>query len=271
MSADEAAAAAWAQALGSQAVPWFAAALALLLVVTALAWMGLRRVVLPVQASSLPPLLFLALRLLVGFAVVLSAGALFAEMAEALDSGEEMGRFDSQLAQTLSSSLSPATLRFFGTVTHLGDVATLTVLVIAVALLLVLRGRRWLALGWAAACAGNGVLNQSLKRLFERVRPVHEHGYALADGFSFPSGHTSGSVVVYGMLAYLAMRLLPARWHLPSVLAAAALAFTIGCSRVFLQVHWASDVLAGFASGSAWLVVCVVSVEMLRHYRRKPA
>ena len=72
------------------------------------------------------------------------------------------------------------------------------------------------------------------------------------------------------MLAYVAVRLLPERWELPAVLVAAGLAFSIGCSRVFLQVHWASDVLAGLASGSAWLVVCVVSIEMLRRYRRKP-
>jgi undecaprenyl-diphosphatase len=72
------------------------------------------------------------------------------------------------------------------------------------------------------------------------------------------------------MLAYIAMRRLPPAWHLPALLLATAIAFTTGCSRIFLQVHFASDVLAGFASGLAWLTVCVVSTELTRRYRRAP-
>jgi membrane-associated phospholipid phosphatase len=116
--------------------------------------------------------------------------------------------------------------------------------------------------------AGNGVLNPLLKRIVARARPLHEHGLAHAEGYSFPSGHTSGAVVAYGMLAYLLLRLAPPRWHLPVLLATVALVFTVGCSRVVLQVHWASDVLAGFASGTAWLLVCVVGSEWLRRQRR---
>ena len=119
------------------------------------------------------------------------------------------------------------------------------------------------------ALGGNALLNPLLKRVFERVRPMHEHGLVTELGWSFPSGHTSSATVAYGMLAYVALRTLPAVWHVPALLAAAALAFTVGCSRVFLQVHFASDVLAGFASGAAWLTVCIVSVELARAYRRR--
>jgi membrane-associated phospholipid phosphatase len=62
------------------------------------------------------------------------------------------------------------------------------------------------------------------------------------------------------MLALVAIRTLPPRWHLPAVLGATALAYTVGSSRVFLQVHFVSDVAAGFASGGAWLMVCVISI-----------
>ncbi|KQP19236.1 phosphatase PAP2 family protein [Pseudorhodoferax sp. Leaf267] len=269
MNQDAIAAQAWAQTIGQHALAAFGGALLVVLACTALGFVGLRRWTVRPQDSSLPPALFLGLRLAIGFGVVLGAAALFTEMMEALDAEEELGLFDSRLAEVLSQTLSPAVLRVVSVVTHLGDPITLTALVLVVALLLALQGRRWLALGWAAACAGNGVLNQALKQVFARVRPVHDHGFAVADGFSFPSGHTSGSVVVYGMLAYLGLRLLPPRWHLPAVLAAAALAFGMGVSRVLLQVHWASDVMAGFASGLAWLSVCVISIEMLRRYRRR--
>jgi membrane-associated phospholipid phosphatase len=77
---------------------------------------------------------------------------------------------------------------------------------------------------------------------------------------------------VYGMLAYVLVKLLPARWsaaRLPVVLAATALAYSVGCSRVFLQVHFASDVLAGFASGATWLVMCIVAVELVLWRQRR--
>jgi undecaprenyl-diphosphatase len=66
------------------------------------------------------------------------------------------------------------------------------------------------------------------------------------------------------MLAYLALRLLPLRWHLPSLFATVTLALTVGASRLFLGVHFASDVIAGFASGTAWLALCITSIEYIR-------
>lgn len=269
MTEDAATALAWAQTIGQHALPAFGAALFAVLLVTALGFAGVRRWAVHRQDSTLSPALFLGLRLAIGFAIILGAAAVFSEMMEALDAEEELGLFDSRLAEVLSQTLSPTVLRVVSIATHLGDPITLTVLVAVVGVLLIARGRRWLALGWVAAGAGNGVLNLALKQIFARVRPVHDHGLAVADGFSFPSGHTSGSVVVYGMLAYLAARLLPPRWQLPAVLLAVTVAFAMGVSRVLLQVHWASDVLAGYASGLAWLTVCVISIEALRHYRRR--
>jgi membrane-associated phospholipid phosphatase len=103
-----------------------------------------------------------------------------------------------------------------------------------------------------------------LKQLFARMRPSHAVNGAVADGFSFPSGHSSGTVVAFGMLAYLGLRLLPQRWHLPVLLAAVLLALSVGVSRIFLRVHYVSDVAAGFASGTAWLAACITLVELSR-------
>src|SRR5690606_10315505 len=104
---------------------------------------------------------------------------------------------------------------------------------------------------------------------FERVRPLHDHGVAQAQGWSFPSGHSSGSVVAYGMLAYLVVRSVAPRWRMPVVLLGTAIAFTVGISRMLLQVHFASDVIAGFMSGLSWLAVCIVSIESARGFRRR--
>ena len=121
------------------------------------------------------------------------------------------------------------------------------------------------------AIAGNGLLNTGLKQSFGRLRPAHLQGYLAEPGLSFPSGHSSGAVVAYGMAAYLALHLLPARWHLPAMLLAVALAFNIGASRLVLQVHFASDVLAGFASGSAWLALCITGLAAARQAGLTPA
>lgn len=268
MSEDALRAQALAEWLGQHVLAATAVGLVATLALAALAFAGWRQLRLRTPTQGLSPAAWLGLWLALGGGVVLAAAALFAEAMEAMDADEELGVFDTRLAEVLAQRLTPGVLRVVGTATHLGDPIVLTALVVTVGVALLWRRHRWLALGWVVACAGNGVLNQLLKKVFARVRPVHEHGFAVADGFSFPSGHTSGSLVVYGMLAYLGVRLLPPRWHLPGVLLAAALAFSMGASRVLLQVHWASDVAAGFASGLAWLAVCITAIELRRRYVR---
>jgi membrane-associated phospholipid phosphatase len=250
------------------AVEMYGATLALLLLTATGGWWLVRRIHVPRDQSSLSPALYLGVRLAAGFAVIVSGAWVFAELAEKLGTDGSMGRADQALADSLRTQLPPAALQVFALLTRLADTSTVTGVCTLVAVLLVLRGRRWLALAWVLAVAGNGVLNTTLKQVFARVRPVHDDGLVMAHGFSFPSGHSSGSVVLYGMLAYVLCRFVPPRWHLPLVLAAVALAFSVGVSRVFLRVHFASDVLAGFASGTAWLVVCITSIELTRWMRR---
>ncbi len=175
---------------------------------------------------------------------------------------------DDSLAATLRASASTLTLTVFARLTHFGDTEVLAVLAVVVAIALWLRGRRMLATGWVVALAGNGLLTRAFKHSFERVRPIHTHEIAVADGFSFPSGHSSSSLVAYGMLAFLAFRLLPVRWHRPALLAAAAIVVTVGWSRVVLQVHFASDVLAGWITGGAWLGCCLLVLRGATHWHR---
>lgn len=258
----------WATWLGQHATPVFVASLLLVLVATTVAFGAVRRYGGHPMVGRWPRPLLVGVCLAIGAGVVVAMGSVFAEMLEAFDADEEIGQFDDRLALTLSTELPLPVLRVFSMVTHLGDPIGLTVLVLIVAGLLLARRYHAMALGWVVACAGGGVLIKVFKQIFERVRPVHEHGFAQADGFSFPSGHTMGSVVVYGMLAYLCLRLLPTRWHLPVMLLCTACAFSAGWSRVFLQVHWASDVVAGFALGVAWLTMCIAAIEFARRATR---
>jgi len=207
--------------------------------------------------------------LAIGSAVMLGAVLVFMLLASALTQGSPMIRFDQAIANALRANLAPRALQVFAELTHLADTVTLTVLCVIGTLVLLVRSQRGLALAWVLAIAGNGVLNQSLKQLIGRVRPLDPAGALPAQGLSFPSGHSSGAVVAYGMLAYLSLRLLPKPWHLPVLVAALVLAFTVGISRLVLGVHFASDVVAGIASGSAWLALIITSAELVREWRGK--
>ncbi len=264
-----------AQQLGQHALPAFGVGLTVCLgMVATLWWLAVRHWV-PQAQRRLQPTAFLALHIVLGGLGVLTAAWGFAEIAGHIGTPDQMGpvgRFDDALVATLRETLSRPTLEAFAWVTRFGDTPTLTVLGITVALWLVWRQRYALALGWVLAVAGNSLLNVGLKSIFARVRPLHEHGVTVAEGFSFPSGHSSGSLVAYGMLAYVVVRCLPDTAHrglvLLAMLLAAGIAFATGFSRIFLQVHYASDVLAGFTSGLAWLVVCISAVEALRQRPR---
>jgi undecaprenyl-diphosphatase len=259
----------WAVWVGQRAQPLFFVLLALLLAATCACWWLLRRTTEARRQQSISPTLFVGLRIMIGLAITLAGAGVFALLARQIGAGEALSRADQALTDALRVSMPRTALQVFAALTHLADTATLTGLCIVMALALITLGRRWLALGWVVALAGNGLLNQTLKQIFSRVRPLHPDSLVLAQGFSFPSGHSSGALVACGMLAYLALRLLPERWHLPTLVAAVALAFTVGASRLFLSVHFASDVVAGFASGTAWLALCVTSIELIRWLRQR--
>lgn len=262
----------FARVVGQHALPAFLAALLVAVSVSGLAvvllhWHGARRTA--ANAGNAPTFARLLAGLASGFALVLVTARLFAAIADRLGPGRTMGLADQALADQIAQHTPAAALRAFALLTHLGDPLVLVVLCGVVAVWLWRKRERLLAVGWLVALLGNAVLNPLLKQVFERARPLHETSLAQATGFSFPSGHSSGAMVAYGMLLYVLLRVLPARWHPGVAMLAVAVIVTTACSRVFLRVHFASDVAAGLLSGLSWLAVCVASLEFARHRRRR--
>jgi len=198
------------------------------------------------------------------FGAALPAALLLAALASQIGPGHALPRFDEALTASLARSVPPTTLAWFTVPTWLGNPAPVAVLAVLVALWLGWRRQRALAGIWLLAVIGNTVLNWGLKQLFARQRPTPLDGLLHETGYSFPSGHASGVLVTYGTLAYLVLRLAPARWHLPVLLATVLLVVSAPMSRVFLQVHYASDVLAGLCSGTLWLLLCLRACSMSR-------
>lgn len=254
-------------AVGENALSVFAAALIALLSVVGIAWFVVhryyvRRLSLPEAADARA----LSATLILGFAAIFVAALLFATLPNWIVVDGWLALYDQALTDAVRRTVALPVLQVFAAITVLANTSVLWVLAIGGGLVLLL----WrhddyvLACIWVVAIAGNGVLTRVLKGVFARERPLYEHELFTVQGWSFPSGHSSGAVVAYGMLAYVLIRRTPVIWHLPIVLLATAIAFATGCSRVFLQVHHASDVIAGFASGLAWLMVCVIAAELSR-------
>jgi undecaprenyl-diphosphatase len=190
--------------------------------------------------------------------------AVFATLAWLLEDGRRLQPWDEALSRAVGQHTPAAMRSVFGVLTHFGEPLLLWALGAVVTLALLLRRHRGLAAIWVVALLGNGVLTRLLKLVFARSRPLIDGLPGPASGYSFPSGHSSASIVAYTLLAYLGWRLLVPRWHAPLVVAAVAIALTVACSRVFLQVHYASDVLAGLCSGGAWAALCIAAAEYLR-------
>lgn len=169
-------------------------------------------------------------------------------------------------ANDLTDPLGPGWLEEMGRdVTALGGMTGLSLLTVAVVghLLLAHKPR---AAGFVAASIGGAlVLSLGLKRVFHRPRPDLVPHLSEVVTSSFPSGHSMLSAAVYLTLGALLARLQASFVQKAYVLLwALLLAFLIGVSRVYVGVHWPSDVLAGWAAGAAWAALCWLSARALQ-------
>ena len=160
-------------ALGSRPLSLFFTLLLALLVLAAGLWWVAHRYTVPQKTSRLPASSYLLIRLGAGFAIVVAAAAGFAEIAIELADGRRVGDLDQVFSDAVRQNLAAPAVRLFGWLTHLGDTLTISILCVGVALMLLGRGRRLLALGWTLAIVGNALLNRTLKSLFARARPLH--------------------------------------------------------------------------------------------------
>jgi undecaprenyl-diphosphatase len=152
--------------------------------------------------------------------------------------------------------------------TALGSVSVLGVLTALVAGYLVLDGKRHMALFVCGSVLSGLAVTTILKDAFERPRPDLVPYEAYASGASFPSGHSMMSAAIYLSLgALLARSHERKRLKAYFLLIAALLSFLVGITRVYLGVHWPSDVLAGWTAGAVWALVCWLSARWLQGRR----
>jgi undecaprenyl-diphosphatase len=149
--------------------------------------------------------------------------------------------------------------------TALGGVAALCLLSIAVTGYLLISRKYRAVLLLSAATIGGLLLSILLKDVFSRPRPTVVPHLSYVSSASFPSGHSMLSTIVYLTLGSLLAGLVEERWHKVYFLAVALLlSFLVGVSRVYMGVHYPSDVLAGWSLGLAWALLCDLVARWLR-------
>jgi len=214
---------------------------------------------------------YLGLHLTVGLIVSIAALWLFGGITEDVIHHDPLTQFDITLLEWFHAHNTATGLLIFRAISFLGSPLVMTSIGVLVAAILALHRRWFILVGWAAAFAGAGVLDTLLKHIIRRPRPLYAAGILHDYSFSFPSGHAMGSLVGYGMLAYLAVVFFAVDWkaRLAVVLVASVLILSIGVSRLYLGVHYFSDVVGGYAAGILWLATCITGVEITRRQSQK--
>lgn len=198
------------------------------------------------------------LRLIAALGAAMTAALVFVEIAEEVREGEATA-VDRAISLWLHQFDSPALDVLMRAFTFLGSPRAL-VAVVAVFAAWVLSRRRWVLAGLIVSVSlAAAVLNALLKALFERPRPDLFFEIMSPNSYSFPSGHAMASTATYGMVAVVIAHLHPRlRWAI--YLLASILVLLIGVSRVFLGVHWPSDVLGGFAAGGLLVIAGTIAL-----------
>ena len=196
--------------------------------------------------------------LAVSAVLLVGAAWLFFGILEDVVTGDPLLLADSAIYHALQELRTVPGDTVMIAITELGD-TTVVVAVTLIVLLWLMWKRSWrTAAYWLIAIAGASALNSVIKVALHRARPG-ELLYSGWRAFSFPSGHSTVNVVLYGFLAFLIAREIRPAWRFVVVLGAATLIFLIAFSRIYLGAHWFSDVLGGLAFGWAWLALLGLS------------
>ncbi len=188
--------------------------------------------------------LFMLGSLFVGLAVLVMAGA-----TVSIDEFGVVAVRGNNSAEDLISGL-------ISRITHLGDSVTLGILAVATVGILYWKKERVAAHWFLLAASGSFIITAIAKKAFGRDRPEVVEQFVSASSASFPSGHTLRSAVIYALLAYLIAQTRPNKNNGIIYVVAATVILVNGASRIYLGVHWPTDVLGAWIIASFWLLLC---------------
>jgi membrane-associated phospholipid phosphatase len=199
----------------------------------------------------------LALRLGIGAALLILAAWLFGAIAEDVATSDRLTVLDVEVARWLRLHATPEVTRWMMAITDLHSTVAVSCYAVVVAAALSWH-RQWRRLATVVVCVAGGLtLNVLMKLAFHRARPVLDDPLLTLSSYSFPSGHVAGSTLMYGLVvAWVFARTRRPLVRVAVVIAAAGAIALVAFTRMYLGVHYLSDVAAAFAEGIAWLALC---------------
>jgi membrane-associated phospholipid phosphatase len=237
------------------------------------AWFARRRIVKWFLGHSGSPGKYgpVLLLMVLGALAAVVAGFLFVMLAEQVErSTSWVSHADRAVHTWFGNERRPGLTTLFNTATDIGGTIGLGAIVALVAGTLFARKERASAAFVLATGAAGALLNLGLKAIYARMRPDAVSALVSATWYSFPSGHAMDSFIIFGTLVYIALRQpWPWIWKSACIALGATMVLVISVSRVYLGVHWASDIVGGWSAATAWLFFAMLAFEMQLRQREK--
>lgn len=201
----------------------------------------------------------------IALAIFLAVTVTFGVLADEVHEGDTL-RVDREILLWINAHASPALDAFFVSITDFGGVPFIASITAIIAAYLIYRRKYLKTFLLVAAIGGAALLNLTLKLLFERARPELWERLVVESNFSFPSGHAMGS----SALAFTIVAILwNTKWRIPAIVCGALYMLTIGLSRLYLGVHYPTDILGGWLVSFAWVLAVSVIVYTYVYKRRR--
>lgn len=170
-------------------------------------------------------------------------------------------KWDWLIVRYFLSARSELLTRVMKSITFLGDAKFVIAAIIFILVFLTLKKKYVYSIALALVAGGSFITSFLMKDIFARSRP-QEHQLVVENGFSFPSGHAIIAIALYGMLTYFLVKHFQKKYaKMAAVSAGVAVIAAIGVSRVYLGVHWPSDVLGSYVFGGTWLAILIYLLE----------
>jgi membrane-associated phospholipid phosphatase len=218
--------------------------------------------------EQLPFLIMIILALI----IVVGGINLFVDLTNTLHT-DALAEYDRRITDFVISYRTPGLNKFFQFITEVGDLNGYIVLTALCAILFWIVFKNWrFVLEIVFVLAISGLANVALKQVINRARPDAEHLVSVAT-LSYPSGHAMSAIAFYGFLIYLFYNFKLNVWvKTLTILILGLLILAIGISRIYLGVHYPSDIAGGYIAGFIWVIFCIVLfhvIDLLRKRRRK--
>jgi membrane-associated phospholipid phosphatase len=216
--------------------------------------------------ARLDPRAYLTLHIVVGLLVCLLTAWVFAALLDSVGEKDVLVHRDESVANWFHHNGTPLGDRIFVFISWIGSPFAMAVLFVAAMLYLWRAKQRTLMVAWVLSYVGGTVLDAVVKDVVRRPRPEFAGKFLFLHSWSFPSGHSMGSLIGFAMLAYTIIRVRKiesTRAQIGIWAAAVVMVMLVGYSRLYLAVHYLSDVLAGYTLGVLWLAVCFTGLQMV--------